>query len=223
MTRIYDMTEEEILALTDDQINKLIDYECALEGAPMLPPDPGPKPTKDIPEPDVQAYAVAGFNVLDADHAGRILTALNSGTLYNIEYGRNYDVKYLSPITSGSYHAPKVEVKSFHSAELWDSIKDTQSAFAEQEKEWNRRKEIYNTAVEGRAKLTESVWEHVGNLRSHAWEREQIRGEFRRYMELAENNSKIALAFLQKVKDLSDFPELEKEFCPVENVVVMEA
>jgi hypothetical protein len=214
MTRVYDMTEEEILALTDDQINKLIDYECALEGAPMLPPDPGPKPTKDAPPPDAQAYEVAGFYVLDADHAGRILAALNSGTLYTTEYGRNSSIKYLSPIGNGSYHAPKVEAKMFHSAELWDSVKGDQSAFAETEKEWERREEIYNKAVKERSKLTEAVWEHVGNLRSHAWQRERIRDEFKRYLDLAENNNKIALAFLKKVKDLSDFPELENEFCP---------
>jgi len=214
MTRVYDMTEEEILALTDEQINKLIDYECALEGAPMLPPDPGPKPTKDIPKPDAQAYAVAGFYVTDAEHAGRILAALNSGTLYATEYGRSSSIRYLSPITNDSYQTPKMELKAFHSAELWDSIKDDQSAFGELEKEWERRKKEYNKAVEERSKLTESVWEHVGDLRSHAWQREQIRDEFKRYLDLAENNNKIALAFLKKVKDLSDFPELEEEFCP---------
>lgn len=213
MTRIYDMTEEEILALTDEHINKLIDYECALEGAPMLPPDPGPKPTMDIPKPDIQAYGVMGFYVLDPEHAGRILTALNSGTLYNEEYGRG-STKYLSPISNGSYHAPKIDAKMFHSVELWDSIKGEQTAFAEQEKEWEIRKKIYDKAAEERSQHTEAVWEHVGNLRSHAWQREQLRNEFKRYLDLAEDNNKIALAFLKKVKDLSDFPELEEEFCP---------
>jgi hypothetical protein len=44
-------------------------------------------------------------------------------------------------------------------------------------------------------------------------------------MELAEGNRQIALNFLEKVKDLSEFPELREEFCPPEllEAVVEEA
>ena len=53
MKRYNEMTDAELLELTNEQIATLIDYECALDGVPMLPPDPGPAPPDDVPPPDI--------------------------------------------------------------------------------------------------------------------------------------------------------------------------
>ena len=218
MQRIYDMTEQEVLALTDEQVEKYIDYECALEGAPMLPPAPGIKPVVMTLPPDVQAFLVAGIITREAAHAARIMDAINSGIIYEAEYaGKSYKEQHIVPIGSDSYHMPHVEAKRYHSPEQWDTIKNAHTEIAAEAEQWEKVKKAYDEACNARSKITDNIWEYVGKLRDHAYDRDQLKKEFTRYLELAEDNKRIAFNFLKKAKDLSDFPELEAELCPPEN------
>ena len=215
MKRIYELDETELLALSDEDVKKYVDYECALEGVPMLPPSPGIKPSKDAPAPDAQVYSIAGFLTLDAEHAARILAALESGKLFTESYANNdYGTKFLESIAGDSYHSPKIESRRIHSPEQWDRIKDVQSEFVTKLKAWEKVNSDYDKALSERKKISDNVWDKINEARDHSYERDSLRREFVRYLELAEGNHQIALNFLKKVKDLSDFPELVEEFCP---------
>lgn len=215
MNRIYEMEEAEILALADEQVSKLIDYECALEGAPMLPPEPGMKPTKQLPEQDAVVFTVGGHMTLSADHAQAIFAALTSGQLYDESYeGRFYEIKFLEPIIQTGYHAPKIESKRSYSAERWNQIRADVSEYTAKLAEWEKKNEEYQKALKSRSTIHERVWDRIMTARNHASDREQLRREFERYLELAEGNRRVALNFLEKVKFLGKFPELREEFCP---------
>lgn len=215
MKRIYEMDESELLALSEETTLKLIDYECALEGVPMLPPSPGPMPQKEIPEPDATVFEIAGFFTMDGEHAARILAAFNSGPLFKESYsGSDYNTKYLEPLNADKYNKPKIETKTSHSPEQWDKIKDLVTAYNSEKSEWDTIHKTYSAALKERAAITKDVYERIREARQRSYDRDCLRNEFARYLELAENNRQIALNFLEKVKDLSDFPELRDEFCP---------
>lgn len=219
MKRIHELTELELLALTDTEVIKYIDYECALEGVPMLPPHPGPAPDKLTATPDVTMYTVAGQNTLDSEHATRILQACNSGTLLDTANARNdYSVTFVTPQTDRSYSAPKIETKQVHSPEQWDRIKNDYTNYADRKSEWDTHDRIYRDALKERASISDDVYDRISQARQHSYQRDNLRNEFTRYLELAEGNRQIALNFLEKVKDLSDFPELRQEFCPITDV-----
>jgi hypothetical protein len=214
MDRIYDLTDKEVLALTDEQVAKYVDYECALKGAPMLPTPAGIKPVANTPAPDITAFKIAGFYTLDAAQAERILDAINSGIVYESKYqGSDYSCCYLSPITVDSYYFPKIETAQFHSAEQWDRIKDDRASIASKLKEWEELDNAYSDALNKRADISDDIWEYVGAVRAKAREMDTLRNDFKRYLELAEGNKRIAFNFLKKVKDVYRFPELEEEFC----------
>ena len=61
MRRYNEYTEQELIDLDKALIQKLIDYECALDGVPLMPPHPGPEPSKTEITPDMTVYAVAGL------------------------------------------------------------------------------------------------------------------------------------------------------------------
>lgn len=216
MKRFYEMDETELLALDEETTMKLIDYECALEGVPMLPPAPGPEPAKVTATPDATLYTVAGQKTLDHEQAKRILDACNSGQLYETSYPRNdYQTLFLTPLSEKSYGAPKIETSQVHSAEQWDRIKNEYTSFSERMDEWNAINKNYQAALKERSSITDDVYSKISDARRHSFERDRVREEFARYMELAEGNRQIALNFLQKVKDLSEFPELLEEFNPI--------
>lgn len=215
MKRIYDLTEAELLSLTDEDVMRYIDYECALEGVPMLPPVPGACPVKVTPAPDANVFEVAGFLTMDSTHATRILDAFNSGELYKESYpGSDYGTKYLTPMSNDQYSKPKIETKTVHSAEQWDKIKDSHQAFVGEKAAWDKINKTYQEALKGRSSISEDVWQQIRDAREHSYDRERLREEFGRYLVLAEGNKQIALNFLEKVKDLSDFPDLILEFTP---------
>lgn len=217
MKRFNEMDETELLSLTDDQIMKLINYECALEGVPMLPPAPGAKPSIAMAEPDAQVFEIAGIFTMDSEHAIRILDAFNSGALYMESYpGSDYNTKYLEPLTSDKYGKPKIETKNIHSPEQWDKIKAEYAQISGKLKEWEKIDKEYSSALKERTSITDDVYGAILEARQHSYNRDCIRADFARYLELAEGNQRIALNFLEKVKDLSDFPELKTEFRPEE-------
>ena len=215
MKRIYEMEEKEVLELTTEKISILIDYECALEGVPMLPPPPGEKPAKKMLKPDAQVFEIGGFLTRSAEHAARILMAFNSDQLYKERYpGNDYSTKYLEPIDSDRFDMPKVETKTYHSAEQWEGIKDSHKEYAAVQNAWDKIDKEYQNALKNRKKITDAVWEKISEARDRAYNRDRLREEYAKYLVLAEGNRQIALNFLKKVKDLSDFPELTEEFCP---------
>lgn len=194
MKRIDEMTREEIVALTDERINMLIDYECAMEGKPLLPDSPI-KPI--VPEyaPDTLIYTVAEVTTKCADHAQRILEAINSGERVSKKYvsGPSY-MKMLEPVSS------KVTITSetVFSIELWDKIKNEKLAADVWMEEYKQLKKEYDDAVNKRAEISDRIWEWIGNSRNEEYRRERIRNDFKRYLELSEGNKSIAMNFLKK-------------------------
>lgn len=212
MKRVHELTEDELLLLDDETIKRLIDYECALEGVPMLPPAPGPAPTKEFPDPDIQCFSVAGVITRDSAHATRILDAINSGALVETTYETNYNNRYLKPLLRSDYSYPKIVTEIYRSAEQWDAIKNEHSKFEILKSEWDEVNNEYSKGLKERAAITDAVMLKISNARQSSYARNRIRQEFARYLELAEGNRQIALNFLEKAKDLSEFPELREEF-----------
>lgn len=210
MKRIYDMEDTEVLALTDEQISNLVDYECALEGVPLLPPEPGPAPVKVAPPLDLKVFEVGGVMVVDAEHAGRILDVITSGPIFKKEY----DKEHLVPLNSGDYSFPKIETKMVRSIEQWEAIKADMTAYEAAKREYDKTSKLYNDITKDRQRIVNGIYDIIHDVRDLNWQREHIRSEFARYLVLAEGNPQIALNFLEKVKDLSKFPELKLEFVP---------
>jgi len=216
MKRLEEFNDSELLELTDKGVLNLIDYECALEGVPMLPPSPGPKPKANLPEPDTQCFAVAGVMTCDADHARRILEAICGGWLVESTYDSDYHNRYLKRLCESDYNYPKITTETHRSQEQWDSIKEEATKFNMLKKEWEAKNDEYEKALKARSTITDRVYGQIESARHHFQTCERLREEFKRYLELAEGNRQIALNFLDKARDLSEFPELYDEFCPKE-------
>jgi hypothetical protein len=183
----------------------------------MLPPDPGPKPERVNLKPDCMVYEIAGFIVKEAAACAKILEAFQGTQLYREAYPTgDYSTKYLNPLMPGDYNLPKIETKSIHSAEQWDKIKEQWEQSNAATVQWEAINKVYQKALKERAATSNSVWDQIRDARSDSYNREQLRLEFARYLDLAEGNRSIAYRFLEKAKgtELADFPELQGEFCP---------
>lgn len=213
MKRINELTESELLELTDEQISNMVDYECAVEGVPMLPPHPGPAPFVEKCKPDIDIYTVGGVYCATAEDAARILDAIaNATTIFKTD-GYSDDKRYIA-IPPGDYYYPKVEIEKGISATAYAAWKDQNAGLKELIGAYKEQRSTYDDAYKSREEIVQRVNNFISDARRNSYTRDCLRADFARYMELAEGNRRIALNFLEKVKDLSDFPELKEEFCP---------
>ena len=80
MLRFTEMTDAELLALTETELEELIDLECAYEGIPLLPPKPE-EPIKPANlRPDTSVFHFDDIYITDPEEARRAEELLRSFT-----------------------------------------------------------------------------------------------------------------------------------------------
>lgn len=192
MKRIHDLSKEEVLALNDEQIAKFVDYECAMNGAPLLPLMPE-KPTLKKPEPDTVAYEVsvgyqATIYLANEFDAAEVLQLLKSMRVFR----KDWSADILVP-------EPETTMRSIpiFSPDIWESVRAQKAAYDEAEKAYTFAKEEYDKAFSERQACFNEVWQIVREAREDEYRRNSITLKFNRYLELAEGNREIALRFLK--------------------------
>jgi hypothetical protein len=215
MKRIHEMTEEELIVLDESDTNKLIDYECALEGVPMLPPHPGPEPKMEKITADHTVYEICSLYFASITDASNVLDAINNANgLYKSEGWS--DDQHLERLCPGDYSYPKISTNNMISSEAWAAKRSAIEAHKTLKSVYDRSKKVYDTAYKERESIVQNVYDKIRTAKDNAYERDRYREEFKRYLELADKDTTIAMRFLIKAKpDLkTDFPELIKELCP---------
>jgi len=189
MKQINDLSKAEVLALTDEQINTMIDLECACENVPLLPPEPV-KP--DVPkfEPDTTYYGIVGFYFKAAEDAAKILNAFDSVALLRMGYSDKF------PIPPSDYEKPKIEPKKFMSPEMYDRVKGEKAAADSAMEKYTSDKKDYDEIVKQRVKQVDYVWDIVNEVRQEQYKKDSFKSQFKRYLTLADGNHAIAWKFL---------------------------
>lgn len=217
MKRYTELTNEELVALTSDQTNLLIDYECALEGVPMLPPHPGPSPFVETPKAEQQLYKVGGVITTDNQHAMAILNTMIAGPLVKEEHpDGDYNFTYPVFLTEKSYGYPKIESESCYTKEQYEALKDRRKEQVAAKKEYDRELNLYNKAADHRKDIVKAVVGAVDEARRVLSEIDSISSKFEYYLKLAEGSAQVAMNFLIKAHpDVEEcYPELVQELCP---------
>lgn len=196
---LKEYTGAEVENLTDEQVQKIINFECADAGAPMLPVRPE-EPIRPNHKPDMQLYQVGGYYgwyVKTAEQAANILEILGSIELWDTEYaGNSYDNKRAK--RKDFDVAGKVEASNVFSPELWDRIKSEMEIYNQNKKNYDKNLADYNAAYKERNNISEWVWEIISDARQFKRKREELLQFKQSYLELADNNIELGDKFFLK-------------------------
>ena len=202
MKRYNELTVEELAALTEEELNTLMELEFAYGGIEIV------NPPRMLPVPEISikatetAWEVGGCLFLKPEDA----TAFNKLSRVQSNYDSDYNYKYLKPVdnyyTSISEHKFYKREDLAAAAGIIEEIKKIESINEEAE---NKYKEfIKNT--KGVKNNIQSAWyeaKQVINDRFVAMER------FNKYTVLADGNHSIALQFFKDAyknrQDLVDY------------------
>lgn len=201
MRNFEDLNEQEILALTDTDVDRYVRLRMAEEGIRILKAPIEPKYTK-LPSPTVPAYHINGltYPLTHKDAAERLSAAIKKDaahfTYTDYDY-RASDIKYLNPMGStegmGSVDERKYYTQS-QAAELQEIARKNK------ELEDTYKKELleYRINQEKVTEIRKEVENKVEGVRSKYRNFENLLEHFREYLNLAEGSEEIAWKFLRK-------------------------
>lgn len=205
MKKINELTEQEILALTEEQINTMIRFEAAEQGIKLLT-FPTTPIYKEVPTPSKKAYYLGYFNsiaFLDIAIAGQIQEIIKSSESFGLSYPNgNYDLQYIDRGKTSGLDIKTVEV--YEKSEIDSILVDT--------KENKKLKEDYEERVseyrENQKKIDEiskEIYDVVYSIRDKYETLSRYCGLYKNdYLTLANNNKDIAMNFLVKAYALTE-------------------
>lgn len=192
LKRIAELTNGELVALTDEDITNIIDLECAHRGIPLLPADPGPKPEVAYPPCDLTMYSVAGFLVQSIGEAESIMIALTNA--FHSDYTSDYNIRFAKPLDGYQKHIETVQIYSKAQHEVAMRIKkDTADVVVR----WEAESGLYKEIFQRREEIADELYRARKRAINDFERRQQIRRDFARYLKLADGNIQIALRFLE--------------------------
>lgn len=217
MKKINEMTEQEILALSEQDIQNMIKFRMMEEGIKII--DKPKKPELFEIEPaDKKVYIIPilnGYAFTDFAEAQKVSDALqNAKSFKKIEYDWNKlgsDYQYLEKKDRYSYSYPNdfgVNEIYVYSNELYASIVD----FAAQNKAMNKQVEkdmkAYDDAYAAASDITLEIRGRVTEVREKYERLERLTHSFANdYYPLSDNNEEMAMKFMSKAFTLTDDEE----------------
>lgn len=193
-----ELTDDELIELSDAQIQRYIDLRCAEGGVPLLPPAPQP-PDFLEPQPDLPIFGFAGLYFTDKGVALAVLKAVNEApSRMNLEYMKKdrWSFDYNKPIA----------VPALEPEELKDTMVFSQRAGAEyaavnvaaeaEKSNYDQLKREFDEIAAKRTSIEIPIRDRIAEAAKRSRRRERLRGEYARYLELAEGNPQVAANFL---------------------------
>ena len=214
MKKINEMTEQEILALSEQDIQNMIKFRMMEEGIKII--DKPKKPELFEIEPaDKKVYIIPilnGYAFTDFAEAQKVSEALqNAKSFKKIEYDWNKlgsDYRYLEKKDRYSYSYPNdfgVNEIYVYSNELYAKIVD----FAAQNKAMTKQVEAdmkaYDDAYAAASDITPEIRERVAEVREKTARLERLTQKFADdYYPLSDNNEDMAIKFMEKAYSLTE-------------------
>jgi hypothetical protein len=196
MKTFWDLTKDEIVGLTSDQIARYIDIDCAEQGVSLLPDLP-PAPIYEKPAKDCVVYSVDNFDVSTPEEANVILDALGKVRLLKLDYDYgNYSDQYISD--TRNVDVPDVKKVQVYSAKLYNSIRNDLKSYSEKKNAYEREQKEYSKILSERSRISDAIWNKYNEVTEEFQNREYMKKEFAKYLDLADGDKEIAMRFFDK-------------------------
>lgn len=211
MKKITEMTEQEILALTDSDLDLLIKLGMAEAGIKLLdmPVEPKYFPT---PKKDCVAYAVSGFNLVFkekelADQLSHLLSEIIDKS-FAPDYERgNYELKFLKNYNQSDYSfssVGNVTKEDYFNRETLASFSELVKENNKAKKEYEEQLAEYNDAHDKASYIRDDIYEAHATVVSKYQKMENIKRQYLVYLKLANGDSDIAMNFLEKAYEVDE-------------------
>lgn len=198
MQDIHDLSREEILKLTDSDIDTMVKLQCAEEGIPLMP-DP---PNQEYFEMNktVTAYSIPGTEFFIKDQAvaaelAKFLSA-NSKTIFNKKYDwrTGYEIEWLEP----SERDFSFSLANFYDKALIDEKEQFLVKRKTLKEKYDTAKKEYDKSKEQIRKISDRIYSAFYDARTEQEQINQAQKTFNEYLALADGDHDKAERFFSK-------------------------
>jgi ribosome-binding protein aMBF1 (putative translation factor) len=198
MKNINEMTDQEVLRLTPEDLQRLIKFRMAEEGIKILPEPTEPTYISLPPKNDL-AYKVGGFDFLIRDKETALQVAeffaSLSGKLFKESYNyTHYDHKHIEPIEKEFAVSP-VE---YYTKSLADRIAEDKTTNDKLKKSYEEQVKEYRENDESAKDIRAEIYNTYRSVVDKYENFELMKERYAEYLKLAEDNETIAMSFLKK-------------------------
>lgn len=219
MKKINEMNEQEILAMTEEDVQKLIKLHLMEQGIKLLDKPKQPE-LFEIEPADVECYTIPlldGFAFTDREEAEKVQQALRNATsLRKIEYDwkkANDEYKYLEKKKRYSYKGESdfaIHSMFVYSTELYNKIIDFVAKNKTMKEQSAKDKQEYENNLKNSKDAISEIRQRVSDIRNKYARLDDLARRFAvDYYPLSDNNEEMAIRFLEKAYSLT---EEEKEY-----------
>ena len=214
MKKIGEMTEQEILALSEQDIQKMIKFRMMEEGIKII--DKPKKPELFEIEPaDKKVYIIpilSNYAFTDFAEAQKVSEALqNAKSFSKVEYDWSKlgsDYQYLEKRDRYTYQYPNdfgVNEAYVYSNELYANIVDYAAQNKAMAKQAEADMKAYDDAYAAASEITLKIRDRVSEVREKAARLERLTQKFAGdYYPLSDNNEDMAIKFMEKAYSLTE-------------------
>jgi hypothetical protein len=201
------LSDEEVLALTQEEIQSYSDLACAEAGVPFLPPKPE-KPKNDGISPDKIVFEVSGFCVDSTENFLKIAEFIRSNNIAIL------DVNYVpGPGCNKKIYGYKEEItynsRSVFSEDHWEKIGAEKEKYEEQKAEYETANDEWETINRKRETEVQYISDRINKIYENQRNKQRYIEYFNQYLVLAKGDKEIAMSFLRKAyPKIEDYPEL---------------
>jgi hypothetical protein len=199
MKTFEQLNDQELLALTDDQIEYYIKLKKAETGIKIIS-FPETPVYAEIPQPELEMYVVAGRVFNEKEKAEEIASVINKhlGSSFTKEYdyyrsGGNH--KYAKPF-DGSLET--INIVRLYSMSTYNSIKDTIQSNKKIEDAYKEIKNAYDKEDEKASEIVEMIHSAIAKARECVQLFQNYKVRIVEYLQLANGNRDVAWNFFEK-------------------------
>jgi hypothetical protein len=196
-TRIDEMDESEVLALTDDQIKWLVRYAMAEDGVKDLPEPIKPEPF--VPEFDEEVYEVGGMYFTDHDTAELVRQCLtdNAELMCHLDYNWNKSsaYKYIRETNDFSFQTRVVKV---FSKEKYETLSHKMAEHQRSKENYESQFKEYKKEIDKAHEIKSIIMDEIEGHRTRKYQRDRLCNTYRDYLELASGDKETAHRFFEK-------------------------
>jgi len=226
MKQITELTEKEILALTDDQLLNMVKYKMAEDGIKILekPEQPTYQP---LPVKDDIAFSIGGLNFYTKDEkVAKELSALmmKSGDKFlNSSYTTDYNNKFLKEMDEYSIKSfGKIEEVDFYTRDRIGVINEIVARNKKLKEDYEAKLAEYNAANDEADYIRIDIYDRFREVRDKFAKMDELKHMYGVYLSLADGNATIAMNFLKKAYNVSEEAEyyvVGKEMPQIEETI----
>jgi hypothetical protein len=210
MRRINDLTDEEVLALTEAEIQRYADIECAEEGLPLLGEVPE-CPEKPSAIPDVVVYKIGSIEFFKEEDARKVEAVLSQSALCDVNYiGNRWSQEFRCARPELS--TPSVSTEKVFTEAQARANEIAINTYLDRKAVYEKKAAEYKKINDATAKVRSRVYDRISEAQAKIREQERVVALYQKYLALADNDVTIAFRFFENALQNMDLEFDHSEF-----------